>query len=49
MGVKIQHYVSCEGGSGSDATCQKEFKDPGACCFSMTLKNFPADPTKEES
>ena len=49
MGVKIQQHVTCEGGSGSDQTCVTAFKDPLACCFSMTLKNFPADPTKDES
>ena len=49
MGVKIQHYLTCEGGKGSDQVCQLAFKDPDACCFSMTLKNFPAEPTKEES
>ena len=48
MGVKVQSYKSCEGGSGSDEVCQKEYSDPAACCFSMTLKNFPADPTADE-
>ena len=41
--------VYCDGGAGTDEQCQTALNDPTACCFSMTLKFIPADPTQAEA
>ena len=40
--------IACDSGPGGDDLCVAATKDPNACCFSMTLRNIPVEPTPQE-